>query len=75
MISHSQEQEEPYDTDKVAPSGHGSDPTGNYGSQKRGVQSLCVNYKRQSSTTWLQSSRQGLTLAPVVMKIKELECR
>ena len=75
MISHSQEQEEPYDTDKVAPFGHGSDPTGNHGSQKRGVQSLCVNYRRQRSTAWLQSSRQGSTLAPVVMKIKDLECR
>ena len=75
MISHSQQKEESYDTDTVAPFGHGSDPTGNHGSRKRGIQSLYVNYKRQSSTAWLQSSHQGLTLAPVVMKIKELECQ
>lgn len=74
MISHSQEQEELYDTDMVAPFGHGNDPTGNHGSQKSGIQSLYVNYKRQSFA-WLQSSHQGLTLPPVVLKIKELECR
>lgn len=64
-----------HDTDTVAPFGHGSDLTGNHGSRKRGVQSLYVNYKRQSSITRLQSSHRALTLAPVVMKIKELECR
>ena len=62
----------------VAPFGKDSEYTGKTwplkgALGKKRYRILIINNKRQSGTKRLQSSSQGLTLAPVEIKIKELE--